>query len=145
MLSTQYPNSPIIMGADRNSMDISPIINCGLKMKQLVDKPTRRDKILDVIITNVPDLYKSPIIVPPVPCDDPTAGVPSDHHVPVCVPHTDRYSRPTDSTDLSLTDRCLTPQLINLEGGSQQKHGRKFQVELKRLQQLNTLKIYRNC
>ena len=33
MLSTQYPNSPIIIGADRNSMDISPIINCGLKMQ----------------------------------------------------------------------------------------------------------------
>ena len=57
MLSTQYPNSPIIMGADRNSMDISPIINCGLKMRQIVDKPTRKNKILDVIITNVPDMY----------------------------------------------------------------------------------------
>ena len=84
MLSTQYSNSPIIMGADRNSMDISPIINCGLKMRQIVDKPTRKNKILDVIITNVPDLYKSPVIVPPVPCDVPGAGVPSDHSVPVC-------------------------------------------------------------
>ena len=115
MLSTQYPNSPIIMGADRNSMDISPIINCGLKMKQLVDKPTRRDKILDVIITNVPDLYKSPIIVPPVPCDDPTAGVPSDHHVPVCVPHTDRYSRPTRQYRL-ITHRPLPDTAINKFG-----------------------------
>ena len=97
MLSTQYPNSPIIMGADRNSMDISPIINCGLKMRQIVDKPTRKNKILDVIITNVPDLYKSPVIVPPVPCDVPGAGVPSDHSVPVCVPHTDRHSRPVRS------------------------------------------------
>ena len=97
MLSSQYPNSPFILGADRNSMDISPIINCGLKMKQLVDKPTRKNKILDVIITNVPDMYKSPIIVPPVPCDDPSAGVPSDHSVPVCVPHTDRHSRPVRS------------------------------------------------
>ena len=97
MLSTQYPNSPIIMGADRNNMDLSPIINCGLKMRQIVDKPTRKNKILDVIITNVPDLYKSPIIVPPVPCDVPGVGVPSDHSVPVCVPHTDRHSRPVHS------------------------------------------------
>ena len=97
MLSTQYPNCPIIMGADKNNMNISPIINCGLKMKQIVDKPTRNNKILDIIITNVPELYKSPIIVPPVPCDDPSAGVPSDHSVPVCIPHTDRYSRPVRS------------------------------------------------
>ena len=94
LLSTQYPNSPIILGADSNDMNISPIINCGLKMKQIVDKPTRNNKILDIIITNVPEMYQSPIIVPPVPCDDPSAGVPSDHSVPVCVPHTDRYSRP---------------------------------------------------
>ena len=29
--------------------------------------------------------------------DDPTKGKPSDHSVPVCVPHTDRYSRPERS------------------------------------------------
>ena len=28
MLSTQYPGSPIILGGDRNGMDISPILHC---------------------------------------------------------------------------------------------------------------------
>ena len=94
MLSTKHPDSPIMMGADRNNMDITPILNCGLRLKQLVDCPTRKDKILDIIIMNTPQFYKSPIIVPSVPCDNPTDGVPSDHSVPVCIPHTDRHSRP---------------------------------------------------
>ena len=92
-LNSQYPNSPMILGADKNNMDTTPILNCGLRLKQLVDLPTRKDKILDIIIMNTPHLYQSPVIVPPVPCDVPTAGVPSDHSVPVCAPHTDRHSR----------------------------------------------------
>ena len=43
---------------------------------------------------NIPQYYNSPIIVPPVPCDNPDDGVPSDHWVPVCYPHTDRHNPP---------------------------------------------------
>jgi hypothetical protein len=93
MLSTKYQDSPIIMGADKNNMDITPILNCGLRLRQVVDLPTRKGKILDILIMNTPELHKSPVIVPPVPCDVTTSGVPSDHSVPVCVPHTDRQSR----------------------------------------------------
>ena len=41
--------------------------------------------------------YNSPIIAPPINPDDPSSGKPSDHSVPVCIPHTDRYSRPERS------------------------------------------------
>ena len=64
MLSTKYPDAPIIMGADRNSMDIKPLLNCGLRLKQLVDVGTRNGKILDILITNIPQYFNSPIIVP---------------------------------------------------------------------------------
>ena len=94
MLNTLHPDSPIIIGADKNSMDIRPILNCGLRLKQIVDLPTRQGKILDILIMNIPQFYNSPVIIPPVPCDDPTAGVPSDHSVPVCYPHTDRHNPP---------------------------------------------------
>ena len=60
LLSTQYPDSPMILGVDRNSMNISPILNCGLKMKQCVGLPTRKNKIHDIIIMNCSELYKSP-------------------------------------------------------------------------------------
>ena len=43
---------------------------------------------------NTSGYYKSVIIAPPIQPDTPGAGKPSDHSVPVCVPHTDRYTRP---------------------------------------------------
>ena len=48
MLSTKYQDSPIIMGADKNNMYITPILNCGLRLRQVVDLPTRKRKILDI-------------------------------------------------------------------------------------------------
>ena len=94
MLNTKYPDCGIIMGADKNRMNIQPILNCGLHLKQLVDRPTRNGVILDVIISNLGRFYNSPIICPPIGPDDPTKGKLSDHWVPVCTPHTDRYSAP---------------------------------------------------
>ena len=94
MLSSKYPDCGIILGADRNNMDISPILCCGLKLRQIVDKNTRKSKILDIIIMNIGRYYKSPLIAPPIQADNPRAGQPSDHSVPVCIPHTDRYRPP---------------------------------------------------
>ena len=51
--NTIYPDAPIILGADINDLGISPILNCGLRLKQIVDLPTRNDKILDVLIMNL--------------------------------------------------------------------------------------------
>ena len=95
MLKTTYPDCPMILGADKNSMNIQPILNCGLKLKQLVDLPTRQGKILSILLMNTPQFYNSPVIIPPVPCDDPTSGSPSDHSVPVSYPHTDQYNPPS--------------------------------------------------
>ena len=40
-LITTYPESGIILGADRNGMNIAPLLSCGLKLRQIVDLPTR--------------------------------------------------------------------------------------------------------
>ena len=95
MLAVKYPDSAIILGADKNNMDIQPILSCGLRLRQCVDKPTRQGVILDIIIMNTFTFYNSPYIAPPIQPDDPSKGKPSDHSVPVCVPHTDRYHPPT--------------------------------------------------
>ena len=97
MLATRYPDSGIILGADKNEMDISPILNCGLRLRNCVDQPTRQGVVLDVILMNTFAYFNSAIIVPPIQPDDPVKGKPSDHSVPVCVPHTDRYNRPRRS------------------------------------------------
>ena len=94
VLCIQYPDSGIFICGDKNSMDLKPILNCGLKLKQVVDKPTRNGKVLDVIITNISKFYNSPIIVPPLSPDDPQSGKESDHFVPVIIPHTDKFIPP---------------------------------------------------
>jgi hypothetical protein len=48
MLSTKYPDCPIILCGDKNKMDITPILNCGLRLKQINVKPTRKGAILDI-------------------------------------------------------------------------------------------------
>ena len=97
LLYTKHPESGIILGADKNSMNITPILNCGLKLRQIVDQITHGNKIIDVIITNLSSHYKSPLIAPPIESDDPSRGVASDHSVPVAIPHRDRWSRPKRS------------------------------------------------
>ena len=111
MLKTKYPDAPLMLGADKNQMDIRPILNSGLRLRQVVDLPSINGKILDIIILDIPEQYNSPFIIPPVPCDDPTAGSPSDHSVPVCTPHADRYNPPARRhriiTHRPLPDICL--------------------------------------
>ena len=58
MLNAKYPDSGIILGADKNKMDIRPLLNCGLKLRQVVDKNTRQNSILSIIIMNTFKYYK---------------------------------------------------------------------------------------
>ena len=89
MLTTKYPGCGIFVGGDKNKMNISSLLNNNLKLKQIVSKPTRKNEILDIILTNLYPYYNSPIILPPVQPDVAGQGVPSDHSVPLVVPHTD--------------------------------------------------------
>ena len=56
------------------------------KVKQIVSVNTCNSKILDVLLTNMWEYHTVPVIVPPVPCDDPSKGVPSDHSTVVAHP-----------------------------------------------------------
>ena len=75
-------------------MDISPILNCGLKIRLMVDIRTRGAKTLDIILMNTANYYNSALVVPPIDPDTPSKAKPSDHSVPVCIPHTDRHKPP---------------------------------------------------
>ena len=94
MLTVKYENSAIFVCGDRNNFDITPLLNNSLKLKQIVSLPTRKNKILDICITNMSKYYNTPSIVSPVEPDDLNNGVPSDHSVPFCVPHTDPSKPP---------------------------------------------------
>ena len=79
MLNTKYPESWIIMGTDKNSMDVTPILNCGLRLKQVVNQPTINGKVPDILIMNLSMYYKGPVIAPPLCPDNPDKAKPSDH------------------------------------------------------------------
>ena len=49
-------------------------------------------KTLDVLLTNLWELYSVPVVVPAVPCDDPNKGVASDHSTPIAHPLSTEYN-----------------------------------------------------
>ena len=85
-LLSKYPNAMLVIGGDKNNLNIAPLLNGIPKLNQIVTKPTHKTKVLDIILTNKANLYCVPIIAPPVPPDDPLCGVPSDHSTPVATP-----------------------------------------------------------
>ena len=86
VLLTKYPSARIIIGADRNDLNISSL-KVGLpRVRHIVTEYTYQRKIHDIIITNLHQFYLTPIVVPPVAPDDPQRGVPSDHSVPIATP-----------------------------------------------------------
>jgi hypothetical protein len=103
------------MGADKNSMDITPILTCGLRLKQVVNQPTINGKVLDILIMNLSMYYNCPVIAPPLCPDNPDKAKPSDHCVPVCSPHTDQYNPPLRTWKLH-TYRPLTDSRIRQFG-----------------------------
>jgi hypothetical protein len=48
-----HPNAGIIISGDRNNIDISTLLSIDPSLRQTVQRPTRGDKILDVIVTNL--------------------------------------------------------------------------------------------
>ena len=59
-LLSKYPNAGVILGGDKNNLNLSPLLSGIPKLKQIVTKPTHKSKILDVILTNMHALYSVP-------------------------------------------------------------------------------------
>ena len=79
ILLNRYPAAGLIIGGDKNDLDIAPLIAGIPRAQQIVNSSTINGRILDVIITNMYQLYQVPVVVPPVLPDDPNIGVPRDH------------------------------------------------------------------
>ena len=79
-LRLKHPSARTIISGDRNQLPVKELLKIAGNLKQIVDKPTRKGKILDVILTDIQHLLKGVTIVPPVPVDDGESGMPSDHN-----------------------------------------------------------------
>ena len=60
MSVTKNPEAPILRGADKNSTSIRPILTFGLKIKQLVDLPTKNGKIFMFFLMIFPNISTHP-------------------------------------------------------------------------------------
>ena len=67
------------MCGDKNKMLIKDLLEIDSSLKQIVDKPTRGDNILDIVLTNVSSFYNPVEILPPLQPDRVGQGVESDH------------------------------------------------------------------
>ena len=55
-IESQYPGCGIFLAGDFNRLNVSRLLT-QFKMKQLVCFPTRGDRILDLVLTNLPQTY----------------------------------------------------------------------------------------
>ncbi|XP_071477419.1 uncharacterized protein [Diadema antillarum] len=62
---TKHPDAAIVMLGDFNQLDLNPFL-CDVNFRQVVDKPTRGERILDKIVTNVHARYNDPHILAPL-------------------------------------------------------------------------------
>ena len=88
----KYPNAGVIIAGDRNNLLIEKLLLIDRSLRQIVTKNTRKDKCLDVILTNMGKFYNKPIICPPIKPDNINQGIPSDHKVPVAIPKTAKFN-----------------------------------------------------
>ena len=57
ILKVKYPSAFLITGGDINELNIQEILSMKENLKQIVTKPTRKKKILSVIITDLHGTY----------------------------------------------------------------------------------------
>ena len=117
ILLTKYPNAGVIIGGDKNDLNITSLIAGIPRVRQIVSKCTHKTSILDIILTNLHKFYQIPVIVPPVSPDDPTKGVPSDHSIPLAIPLSDNLNSINREYKTRTFRPLLTLVLIGLVSG----------------------------
>ena len=81
ILKSQYPESAFVCGGDKNDLNLQLLLEIDPSFRQIVTKPTYKQSILEVIVTDIGHYYLEPIIWPPVQPDNPASASPSDHSI----------------------------------------------------------------
>ena len=85
-LRTEHPGAATIISGDKNDLDLTEILSFDPAFFQIVRRPTRKDNILSIIITDLRRFYVEPIIIDPISVDENKKGSPSDHNGVLAVP-----------------------------------------------------------
>ena len=82
LLLVKFDKIKFITCGDNNNMDIKPITYAVPVLKH-----THNNRILDVIITHMKELYYPPFVKPPLENDEDLQGQPRDHKVVILIPN----------------------------------------------------------
>ena len=80
-LKSQYPNSAFICGGDKNDLNVNLLLNICPSFHQIVTKPTYKQAVLDILVTDIGQYYQEPTIRQAVQPDNPNTGSPSDLNI----------------------------------------------------------------
>ena len=81
ILNARYNDVTFLIGGDINNLALQPIIDSLEDMKQVVETPTHRNRVLDIILTNMKENFYPPFVRDPLECDEDLPGEPSDHKI----------------------------------------------------------------
>ena len=88
VFKSTFPDSAVLIGGDKNDLDLKLLLDIDPSLKQLVTLPTHRQSVLDIIVTDLGQFYNEPIIRPPLQPDNPDTACPSDHNIVFVTPNT---------------------------------------------------------
>ena len=75
LLRAKYNNEiNFLMGGDVNRINIKPILDSFGALKQCVTIPTRKEAILEIILSDISNLYHPPTTLPPLQADPEKIG-----------------------------------------------------------------------
>ena len=75
-----------LMGGDVNRLNIKLFLDSFGALKQCVTTPTRREAILEIILSDISQLYHPPTTLPPLQADPDKGGSDSDHNIVIFAP-----------------------------------------------------------
>ena len=80
-LCSQHSGCGVLICGDKNDLHIEKLLSGDPSLRQIVVHNTNKnkDKVLDVVMTDLHAGYQEPVLLPAVPVDQGRQGVPSDH------------------------------------------------------------------
>ena len=78
-LKVSHPESMAIVAGDRNDIKIDDLLSISHNFQQIVDKPTRKGRILDVVVTDMAHVFQPVVLLRSIGIDEGKSGVPYDH------------------------------------------------------------------
>ena len=69
-LKREHPTSSTIILGDKNEMREEDLLSIDKNFSQIVKFPTRKEKTLDIVVTDLANLLNDPVKLPPIQVDD---------------------------------------------------------------------------